>query len=677
MIYYPTYSVDETNSALYQNHKKNDLPSEPTTSTRKPSSYFDDLAKIKQIIDNTIPSGIGYMITLLFFMNCVLPIIISAAIDYLNQSNSEKENDKTIIYINALTVLMALISEQIRVNANLYIGSMTQNRVLKNLNQRIYGTDSLNAAIKLRRCIKEFQIDGGIPAAMRSYVESSIAQFVGFSFGPMGNFFEIFCTSVMLYRTSKNYSTPAINLTICTFTAGIIKYLTLVRNEERSKDKKNEEKQKNISKNIESTDNIATIITASRQLSQLADEQLAIKTSEVWKQLTSTSARDILLEMTRHIIRGMNAYFMSGQNQKIIETCSLQGVTILGSSRRLVEQLFKDRKEFRKGLDGLLNILRGIKNYEDFHLSRKENFPTNYDQHLQNNIMVHLIECNFVSFNEEALKFMENFEDQRFMKPYQAALNIKRLCNIYQSGFSLKKGKTYKLTALSGAGKTSFFFGLAGYNPLISGKLFYGCKQDEVCFIHGHNLDMLEDCSFIDLLLFPRFMTKKEGDGGVDLNSAERAETKKRLLDLLKTFSLLDKLPKDKSGLPSVTEPGNTGAWSELSAGEVTRVLVIRILMTKILPKVLVLDEVIGNLEADMEKIVWKTLKEELPADAVVIFVKHAEDEEAQMETVGYHQVIEFDPDNKSFKMTAAQNYVLFAQSKKSTASENLLDLRY
>lgn len=254
-------------------------------------------------------------------------------------------------------------------------------------------------------------------------------------------------------------------------------------------------------------------------------------------------------------------------------------------------------------------------------------------------------------------EFLDAYKSGPFMEKYEAALQQKELLRIEDGQLNLQKGKVYKFSGISNAGKSSFIKALEGYWPMVSGKLSFSCASHEVCTIHGGVLDVLEKCSFINLLLYPRFFSKKKRDGGIDLESPEGKEIGQRMLDLLKAFNLADKLPKDATGVP-VIQHGNEGYWKELSAGEANRTVIIRMLMSAVLPKVLILDEVMSNVDTSLESTIFQTLKEELGSQAAIVYIKHEDDKNSKVDEVHYDEVIYFDLEEKQLCTLTKEDYL-------------------
>lgn len=652
--------------------KKIDSPVEKIEKTAKANealktepSYFENVGKIWTIAKVTIPSDVYSQLAALIAMNCVLPAATATLIYYINNWDDGTEENE-LPYKSALTVLTALLSEQIRVNYNRHKGKEFRNAITMYMYEHLYGTNHGDAAIRMNTFIPELRSD--VLKKMPRYIDEAAPPSIGYTLGSTGNLFEIACTTGTLYDQSKNYWTPTLSFLSCATAAMIIRSLSLMTSKTKKEDKKNEQKQGEISPILQETQNMSVITPGSALLVKLIEERRAIDLREAFEQCRHVSARDIVLEMTKHIVSVSNTFLMGSENTDMINKCSLQGATMLGAFRRMAGFIFEDKQNFSDGLEGMLHFIHGIKKFEEFTLSRNKNFKIEYGQTLSEDLLLSLTHCKFVAYDKEKKleEFLVGHDSGSFMEKYEAALQQQDLLRIEDGRLDLQKGKIYKLSGASNAGKSSFIKALEGYWPMISGNLSFSCSSDEVSIIHGGVLDVVEKCSFIDLLLYPRFFAKKKGDGnGINLKTPEGKQIAERLLHLLTVFNLADKLPKDSMGHP-VIEHGNEGYWKELSAGEANRTVIIRMLMSEVLPKILILDEVISNVDKQLERTIFRTLKDELGSEAAIVYVKHEDDKNAQIDEVYYDEVIHFNLEEKQFQTVSKEVYL--AQSAKTTS---------
>lgn len=641
-------------------------------------SYFDNVGKVWKIAKVTVSSDVYQEIAALVAVNCMLPAATAATIYYVNTWGQDSEEENDFAYKSALTVLIALLSEQLRVNYNRFKGKDFRNHITQYLYSHVYGTNASNAAIKMNLFIPE--LGSGVSKNMAIYSERGSERSIGYTVGSAGNICEIVGTGATLYYTSSNLWTPSLSFLSCATAAMIIRTLSLLNNETRKKEKNNEKKQDSISPIVEKTKNISVLRAGSQTLQKLVNEKRELDLKDAFEHCRTVSARDIVLEMAKHIVKISNAYILGSGNREMINNCSLQGATMLGSFRRLAGFIFEDKKNFSDGLDGLLHLIQGIEKFEEFIGFREKNFKMAYSQNLDENVALSLRNCNFAAFDKEnQLKhFLDSYPNGKFIEKYQAALQQENLLRIQNGSLDLEKGKIYKLSGASNAGKSSFIQALEGYWPMMSSNLFASCKQKEVSVICGGALDVLEECTFIDLLLFPRSFSNKGNDRGIDLEKEEGKQIADRLLYLLEKFNLADKLPKGKDGSP-VIKHGNKGFWSELSSGEANRAVIIRTLMSEMLPKILILDEVTANVDSELERTIFTTLREELGADATIVFVKHQDDINSQADSVLYNEVIHFDLEEKQLKILSRESYLELISStegrKAWVTSKNILGL--
>lgn len=344
-IYYGKTQKEKIDSSSEKTAKK----AKVSSSFKAEPSYSENVGKIWKIAKVTVSSEVYSQLAALIAMNCLLPAATAAVIYYINNWDEDTEENE-LPYKSALTVLTALLSEQLRVNYNRHKGKEFRNKISKYMYERIYGTHERNAAIRMNTFIPE--LGGGFSKNMANHIDQAAQPSIGYTLGSTGNLCEIVCTSLTLYEKSKNYWTPTLSFLSCATAAMIIRSLSLLTSKTKKEDKMNEQKQGQISPILEQTKNMSVITPGSELLVKLVEERREIDLREAFEQCRAVSARDIVLEMAKHIVKISNTFLMGSENKEMINNCSLQGATMLGAFRRMAGFIFEDKQNFSDGLEG-------------------------------------------------------------------------------------------------------------------------------------------------------------------------------------------------------------------------------------------------------------------------------------------------------------------------------------
>jgi ABC-type uncharacterized transport system fused permease/ATPase subunit len=165
-----------------------------------------------------------------------------------------------------------------------------------------------------------------------------------------------------------------------------------------------------------------------------------------------------------------------------------------------------------------------------------------------------------------------------------------------------KKGKVYLFPDLSGRGKTTILKAFLGLYPLASGKVVLPCKPEEVRFVSRNTFLPLKS-TLLEAITFPDIPNKAN---------------EKAIQELIKIY--IDKVgfEKPEKYREALLEPAE---WStKLSDGEKQRFAIIGVLIKR--PKVLVLDEALGNLDVPSKFLIEKLIKQELK-DTIILYADH------------------------------------------------------
>jgi len=161
-----------------------------------------------------------------------------------------------------------------------------------------------------------------------------------------------------------------------------------------------------------------------------------------------------------------------------------------------------------------------------------------------------------------------------------------------------QKGKVYLFPDLSGSGKTTFLKSILGMFPFASGSVFFPCLPDEVRYV-SRNTVLPTKGTLLEAISFPKTPTE------TDTLMVEKYIDEMRFTD-------------GKKHKKQLTEKAD---WSsKLSDGEKQRFAMIGVLLAK--PKILILDEALGNLDKPSKNLVEKLVKSSLP-DTVILYADH------------------------------------------------------
>ena len=215
--------------------------------------------------------------------------------------------------------------------------------------------------------------------------------------------------------------------------------------------------------------------------------------------------------------------------------------------------------------------------------------------------------------NESRTFSIQNFKVHIFKKDKKDTLdNAKQILeqpNLLwgskaKKGVSLDfiKGKVYLFPDKSGRGKTTILKAFFGMYPLASGKVTFPCKSNEIRFV-SRNTFLPVKGTLLEAITFPTIVNKEN-------EAALKAQIEKYIDEV----GFLE--PDDhKKALCERAEWAN-----KLSDGEKQRFAIIGILINK--PKVLVLDEALGNLDKPSKNILENLLKTAL-SESVILYADH------------------------------------------------------
>lgn len=173
--------------------------------------------------------------------------------------------------------------------------------------------------------------------------------------------------------------------------------------------------------------------------------------------------------------------------------------------------------------------------------------------------------------------------------------------------FSIPKGSFFSILGPSGCGKTTLLRMLAGFDNPTSGEIFIKGKSMVGVAPNKRPVNMV----FQHLALFPNMNVAQNISYGLQRQGVNRADTKRKVDEVLARVSLAD------SGNKKI---------SQLSGGQKQRIAIARCLVLN--PDVLLLDEPLGALDLKLRehmKVELKQLQQEF--DTTFVYITHDQSE--------------------------------------------------
>lgn len=246
--------------------------------------------------------------------------------------------------------------------------------------------------------------------------------------------------------------------------------------------------------------------------------------------------------------------------------------------------------------DNLMRLKKFYKSYEEWltvcHVNNRtlQKFMGDKSKSLLlKNFSVYRLE-NFTTMNESLDEVYINLTDD--IKNYSENNNI----ILDKTTISLGVNKVYRLSGISGSGKTTILKAIIKCWPYAEGEVVYPIKQEDICFM-PQKICIPPRSTILELIAYPFHQYNSELE--YEKHFIEK------VVSLLRYFNLLP-ISIQKNELES-TEIN----WdSRLSGGEKQKLAIIRAIIKK--PKLLIMDEVTVGLDDVNKKAVYKIIKEEI-----------------------------------------------------------------
>jgi spermidine/putrescine transport system ATP-binding protein len=222
---------------------------------------------------------------------------------------------------------------------------------------------------------------------------------------------------------------------------------------------------------------------------------------------------------------------------------------------------------------------------------------------------------------------------------------------VRQVNLSIAQGEYISIIGPSGCGKTTTLRLVAGFEEPTSGRVEIAGRDCTHLEPHQRNTAMV----FQHFALFPHMTVAGNVGFGLEMRGVSRSERAKRVGDILKAL-----------GIEKLAER----AVTQLSGGQQQRVGLARALVTQ--PDILLLDEPLGSLDANLRERMMRMLKK-LNADLGVAFmhVTHSQAEafavsdrvvimnHGRIEQIGSPEEVAYHPQNLFVAQFVGKNNIL------------------
>lgn len=178
---------------------------------------------------------------------------------------------------------------------------------------------------------------------------------------------------------------------------------------------------------------------------------------------------------------------------------------------------------------------------------------------------------------------------------------------IKQASFTVNEGEFFTLLGPSGCGKTTLLRMVAGFNPIDSGKIYFGDKIINNIPAHKRNIGMV----FQNYAIFPHMTVFENVAYGLKARGISSSEINKKVAEAL-AMVRMEKL-KDRSP-------------QQLSGGQQQRIALARAIVIR--PGALLMDEPLSNLDAKLRVEMRTTIKKlQQNLGITTIYVTHDQEE--------------------------------------------------
>ncbi|MBZ4664508.1 MAG: peptide transporter substrate-binding protein [Caloramator sp.] len=171
----------------------------------------------------------------------------------------------------------------------------------------------------------------------------------------------------------------------------------------------------------------------------------------------------------------------------------------------------------------------------------------------------------------------------------------------------IKNGEFFTLLGPSGCGKTTLLRMIAGFNSIDGGYIKFDDEVINQIPAYKRNIGMV----FQNYAIFPHLTVKENVEYGLKLRKIPKAESDKRVEEMLKTVKMYDY----KDRLPD-----------RLSGGQQQRIALARAIVIR--PNVLLMDEPLSNLDAKLRvemRSVIRDIQKEI--GITTVYVTHDQEE--------------------------------------------------
>lgn len=207
--------------------------------------------------------------------------------------------------------------------------------------------------------------------------------------------------------------------------------------------------------------------------------------------------------------------------------------------------------------------------------------------------------------------------EMTLMSPFD--LELKKLCKVYADGtlaveafdLTVKRGEFISFVGPSGCGKTTTLRMIAGLEDITSGQLLIRGEDFTEVPVEKRPTSTI----FQNYAIFPHMTVRQNIEFGLQVRKVAAPDMKRRVDDMIDKLQLGDVASKKEEAL---------------SGGQKQRLALARGLVTE--PDILLLDEPLGALDANLRKSIQEELKIlQRSLGITFIFVTHAQSEALSM----------------------------------------------
>lgn len=283
----------------------------------------------------------------------------------------------------------------------------------------------------------------------------------------------------------------------------------------------------------------------------------------------------------------VGSFYADGTTQGEIDVFSAQALHSMAAMRDMTAPLTKGRVELGISMGKIRALQDAIDEVHEFQQTCP--LTINYET------------GDSVKFTGFSLAKPPKDDKSSLKDKVAAALSDEDLSSVRGCDLELESGTVYRLAGESGLGKSTLLKTCTGSWPYASGTIDFPCRKDEVYFMPQETF-MPHKASLLEIMVYPR-------------KEADISQVEKGIVSvLMDELGLGERIPD--------LDKADKKDWSTMSRGEQQRVALVRMLMSEVAPKVLLMDEATASVDGANIKTMHRLIKEALP-DATIVYIDH------------------------------------------------------